>query len=234
MQIIGEIYISGDCHGVYGHIGYWATHGNTPNLVLVGDIGVGYKGNGEKLVELGYKLNKEGKYVYAIRGNHDQPDLFDGRIYGGEYGGIKFVRDGTVANWNNQNILFCGGAVSIDRNNSVPNISWWENEEFVPHYPKQPIHHLITHVSIPEINGISIYSPNVLHWSRNDADLIHDLMMEQQIVRNWFNELLAQKHPIKSWHYGHYHQSIISECKGIKCRCLAINEIAPFNRVAFS
>lgn len=234
MQIIGNVDLIGDTHEDVGAINYWISNGNVENLIHLGDFCYNFKGFNEKIVALGYKLNNAGKRMYVVQGNHNDPSGFDNRIYGGEYGGVHLIKNGQVIQWNNENILFCGGAVSIDRNNRIPNINWWEDEEFIPHYPKQPIHHLITHVSIPEVNGISIYSPNVLNWSRNDADLIHDLMMEQQIVRNWLNELLAQKHPIKTWHYGHYHQSIISECKGIKCRCLAINEIAPFNRVAFS
>lgn len=234
MEIIGAIDICGDTHFDLGAINYWISNGNVNNLIHVGDFITGDSKAINQIGELGNKLNKANKWLFVSQGNHCNPLMHDDRIYGGEYGGVKLLKRGTIANWNNENILFCGGAISIDRNNRIPGISWWENEEFVPCYPKIPIDHVITHVSIPEVNGVSVYSPNVLHWSTNDGDLIHDLMMEQQIVRNWINELIAQGHPIKTWHYGHYHQSIQSEYNGIKCRCLAINEIAPFNRKPYT
>lgn len=236
MKLFGDIDICGDIHGQIGAIRYWINHGNSTNLLHVGDFGVFPKFDTE-LVQLGGSLNKRGKRIYVCRGNHEVPEMFDNRIYGGEWGGIQLIKDGSILESNKYGNIFCvGGAISVDRQDRTENLDYWKDEIFSSILPPKDvsINHVITHTSFPEVTGMPIYAPIVLNYAANDADLIHDIMMEAQIVKNWIDTLIdSGNHNIKSWHYGHFHRSILSEYRGIKCRCLDINEIAPFDKSQF-
>lgn len=232
MKIIGEVDVCGDIHGEFGAVQYWISHSNVPNLIIVGDIGYGFKGVDSKITELGNKLNKAGKRVYAIRGNHDLPH-FDNRIYGGEYGGFHLIKDGTAASWNGKTILFNGGCISIDRSKRIEGRDYWSDEIFVGIYDNLPekIDYLVTHNAPPEVTGIPLYGDIILHYAGYDADLIADLTEENYKIRNWVDFLIErQSTQIEEWYYGHHHRTIESEYNGIKCRCVNINEIRPFGR----
>jgi predicted phosphodiesterase len=230
MKIIGDIDIIGDTHGVNSSISRWAKLGNTTNLIHVGDYGIGFKGMHQKTILLGDELNANDKNVYVIRGNHDDPSFFDGRRYGGEYGGITFVKDGTVAEWQNRKILFNGGAISIDRYDRINEISYWEGEGFKPVECNEEIDYLITHSSFSEVTSFPLLSQMIIGFSQEDQDLVSDLNEEQILIKDWVDNLIEkQKKKIKYWYYGHFHNSYVSNYKGIECVCLNIEEIKPLS-----
>lgn len=237
MKLFGDICVMGDTHSEIGAIRYWINHIDIPNLIHVGDSIAGWQEYEQEIVKIGSELNKKGKYAYFIHGNHQDPNSFDNRIYGGQYGGIQFVKDGSILESNKYGNIFCvGGATSVDRQDRIENLDYWKDEVFSSILPPKniSINHIITHTSFPEVTGMPIYAPIVLNYAANDADLIHDIMMEAQIVKNWIDALIdSGNHNIKSWHYGHFHRSILSEYRGIKCRCLDINEIVPFDKSQF-
>lgn len=230
MKIVGDIDIIGDTHGENRSISRWAEIGNTSNLIHVGDYGIGFKGMYQKTILLGNELNDKDKNLYVVRGNHDDPSFFDGRRYGGEYGGITFVKDGTVAQWQNRKILFNGGAVSIDRINRINEIDYWEEEKFKEVECNDEIDYLITHSSFPEVTSFPSLSQMIIGFSREDIDLASDLDKEQILIKNWVDNLIErQEKKIKYWFYGHFHNSYVSNYKGIECVCLNIGEIKPLS-----
>jgi predicted phosphodiesterase len=231
MNILGDLDIIGDTHGKNTSITRWAEVGDTENLIHVGDYGIGFKGSYPKTVKLGQLLNETGKNVYVVRGNHDDPSFFDGRIYGGSYGGIHFVKDGTIANWKDKNILFNGGAVSIDRFNRINHIDMWETENFSPlNEIDTEIDYLVTHSSFPEVSSFPILGDMVKVFAKRDENLVSDLTNEAKAIKEWLNYLIGrQEKQIKIWHYGHFHKSFVSNYEGIKCVCLNIEEIRPFD-----
>lgn len=230
MNIIGEIDVLSDTHGNNNIIYRWIRESNASNLISCGDDGSGFIGYDDELTRLGTKLNQASKNLYIIRGNHSDPEYFDGRKYGGDYGGVYLVQDGLIMNWNKEKILFNGGGLSLDRSVRIEGIDYWEDESFKFIEVKEKVDHLVTHISLTAIHGQQINNPFVLSWASRDADLITDLYKEQQELQVWIDYLLASGSKIKSWHYGHYHKSIESKYGDIYCRCLAINEIRPFNR----
>lgn len=229
MRILGDIDIIGDTHGQYGALRYWVNHSDTPNLIHVGDFNA-YKENIFKIIDFSELLSIKGKQIYVVRGNHDCPDLFDNGFYGDERGGITFLKDGSIAEWNGENILFNGGGVSLDRAFGKEGYDYWPEEPLKFKPVEKKIDHLVTHISLTEIHGNSIHHPFVLKYATNDADLTTDLYSEQQELKNWIDYLFQKGNKIQSWHYGHYHRSIRSVYNGIFCRCMDINEIIPFNR----
>lgn len=235
MIINGHIDIIGDTHEGVRQIYNWINSGNVNNLIHVGDSILGWKGYENEIVKLGNALNQAGKNGYFIRGNHQNPEPFDGRIYGGQHGGIQFVKDGTISNWGSETILFVGGGISLDREYRSVGLDYWEDEPFkIPQQllkDRVRVDHLVTHVSLSEVNGHFITDPFPLSFCANDAELMTDLMREQHDVKKLLDYLIDScGNKIKSWHYGHYHKSISSQYRGIQCRGLAIDEIRPFNR----
>lgn len=234
MRIIGQTSIMGDCHGDFRRIYLWLEMSRDNNLIHVGDFGA-HARNLTRIAELGNACNKAGKRLYAIRGNHEDPSLFDNRIYGGEWGGVQLIKDGIIAEHNGENILFIGGGISLDRSFRQSGLDYWPNEGMVipQTIMEKPtkVDHLITHVSISEVSGKFITDPFVLTFCANDSDLMTDLTHEQHNMKTLIDYLIDDcGNSIKSWHYGHYHQSIHSQYRGVECRGLAIDEIRPFNR----
>lgn len=232
MKIKGDIDIIGDTHGITGGMRYWARESDTPTLLHVGDYGAGFSNWERKTEELVNSLNKYEKNLFVIRGNHDDPSVFDGRSFlGSKNFGVYFIKDGTIAEWDGEKILFNGGGISLDRGTRIIGKEYWDGEEFQPIEVKEKIDHLVTHISLTCITGVQIDTPFVFKWASQgqDGDLINDLHAEQTILSKWINELV-KVNKIKSWHYGHYHLSMKSEYNGIHCTCLDINEIRPFNR----
>lgn len=95
----------GDIHGrmdVYGKIVKQSPY----PTIQVGDMGVGF-----------VDIPDLGSQHRFIRGNHDNPHLC------ADY--KNFIQDGTIED----NVMFIGGASSIDKNYRVPYFSWWPEEE---------------------------------------------------------------------------------------------------------
>lgn len=230
MDITGLIDITSDSHGNNKKIHEWIKNSQSTTLIHCGDDGSGFVGYDNENVKLGEALNRAGKRLLVIRGNHNDPEYFDNRIYGGEYGGIHLLKDGTILKWNNQKILFNGGGLSLDRSSRAEWIDYWSGEKFKFVEVKEQIDHLITHISLTQVQSHSINASFVTGWASRDPKLIDDLNIEQRDLQNWIDYLIENGSKIKTWHYGHYHTSIVSEYRGIQCRCLAINEIRPFCR----
>jgi Icc-related predicted phosphoesterase len=85
------------------------------SVVQVGDMGVGFDQSAywhEKLDEL--LMNANARF---LRGNHDNPTTCTSMK--------SWIRDGLVEN----DIMYCGGAWSIDRSFRIEGIDWWKDEE---------------------------------------------------------------------------------------------------------
>lgn len=108
----------GDVHGK------WMTYKNRiacdHPTVQIGDMGVGF-GNEErqrvttKLFLDEYAGTDKDRF---IRGNHDNPATCKGLA-------PKWIADGTVED----NIMYLGGAWSIDHARRMQGVDWWEDEE---------------------------------------------------------------------------------------------------------
>lgn len=231
MNISGTISLISDTHGSNSAINRWIAESREDNLLHCGDDPAGAIGYDSELERLGRALKAYGKKMFITRGNHCDPSWYDNRTYGD--GSLTLLADNSVLHWTDtgENILVCGGGISLDRNDRKEGIDYWADEPFSGKYfegGSVKIDHLITHVSIAEVTGVRIEHPFVLAFAANDADLIHDLYQEQALVRNYVDNLIENGHNLKTWHYGHYHRTIQSEYRGIKCRGLAIDEIVPF------
>jgi len=85
--------------------------------IQVGDFGLGF-GQREKYVEyVTSEMTKENHRHQFIRGNHDSPEACKNHP--------NWIPDGRVEN----DVMYLGGAWSIDQHRRTEGVSWWRDEE---------------------------------------------------------------------------------------------------------
>jgi len=214
-------------------------------IIQVGDFGIGFthKENDEiTLKNLNDFFESYNVNLYAIRGNHDNPDFFDGSF---NYSNLKLLKDYTTLNIDGFNFLFIGGAISVDRTQRIKenasNIKYgskkrcyWEKEvlEYKPEIVKslQGIDIVITHTA-PDWcapNNKLGFGSFVEDWSKYDRSLITDLLSERNQMSNLFLDLY-ENNKIKKHFYGHFHDSKFETHDGVDHHLLNINEFYTLN-----
>lgn len=203
------------------------------NIIQVGDFSI-FKD--DILCKLNNFLKYRNIILYAIRGNHDDPNLFTGEHI---FSNLRLLPDYTVLNIDNQNILFVGGATSVDRKISLRKMAsgeseipiYWEDEVFQLDEEKlkdiSNIDIIITH-TCPEWcypNNRLGFSDFVLNYAENDKDLLNDLNRERELVSRMFNILKENGNKIKKHYYGHFHTNEITEHNGTTHILLGICEM---------
>lgn len=222
-----KLIFLGDIHGDYNVIKQIAQEEPDSYIVQVGDFGIGFRNETEeaaRLDNLNESLIESNCILYAIRGNHDDPKYFDGSVCRTN---IELLADYSCRNILGYNILFVGGAISIDRKyRQVRNMGWWENEKFtvLPHLltelPKIDI--LVTHTAPTFCMPIGI-NDLVRQFAANDFNLISELQTERILVDRLF-ELLANNDSTPTNHfYGHFHMDSVDYIDDTKHVCLDIN-----------
>lgn len=108
--------IIGDVHGYQNrYISVSVLPPDVSKSVQVGDMGVGF-GQGDywhKTLEEHMDKNNG----FFIRGNHDNPDVVKNMK--------NFINDGAV----HDNVMYVGGAWSIDQDYRTPGLTWWADEQ---------------------------------------------------------------------------------------------------------
>lgn len=192
------------------------------NLIILGDIGLGFDTCTLFLREAFTELRDEGWNIYLVRGNHDNPLYWTEGVEG-----ATVLPDNKIVTINGKRVFVSGGGTSIDRSRRVLNRSYWEKEEiFVPkHVPREvgPVYAVLSHTG-PE--------PPVMHnkfiiddWLAADRGLGADLELERIQV-----DRLASMRP-KLWFYGHFHVNCRHEVNGIMCCALGehvLADVTPF------
>jgi hypothetical protein len=203
------IYL-GDIHGNFNQLIGWM-HQNKDRencyLVQVGDFGIGFRPKFEhhELKNISKKLKKKNHTILVIRGNHDNPEYFDGNH---DYDNIKFLPDYTTMNLNGYNHLFVGGAVSIDRKLRQEGISYWKDEIFIYDEEKlkniNEIDVLVTHTCM-SFNKPTFFNGLVYSFAAKDPELIKELDQERELVDLMWKTLNENGNKIKLHLYGHFH-----------------------------
>lgn len=240
----------GDLHGGLNQITYHINHNKIKNtaFVLCGDVGFGFESLNHYLNNmipaLEKTLKKSGSIIYAIRGNHDSPEIFNNQLINTDY--VKTVPDYTVIQFQDKNILCIGGGLSVDRfyrrhQNSLFIIDYmkyhdcpyeiaeqnakkcyWENE--MPVYqPKveERIDIICSH-SAPSFCFPAFKGSFVLQWAEYDKELLADLDKERAVFDLIYEDY---KDTVTHWYYGHFHKSNFEVINNTKFRLLNIGEI---------
>lgn len=237
----------GDTHGIrpiFNIIEYNSIRGS--NLIHVGDFGLGFQDiirDVKNLLTLDEMLLETNNILYVIRGNHDCPIFWDKSkgLNLPKFKNLRLIEDYSVINIENKNILFIGGAISIDRQlrkEDFPYPSWWEDEVFNFNEKllenniknKTNIDIVVTHTApmfvFPKDFDAKIVKEFAKIENLHGRDLIKELKEEREILNNIYNIITSKfNYKPKHWVYGHFHQDEVEVYKDTEFTCLGINKI---------
>lgn len=225
-----KIVLVGDIHGEYNKLRYDITRFGYEDayIIQVGDFGIGFhKPNyykNEAFPRLNEVLVNKNCHLYAIRGNHDDPEYFKQTNNPFNFSNITLLQDYSELELLGKSILFVGGAVSIDRTWRTEGKTWWSDEGFnlklendFPYKDRQ--YDLVVTHTRPGVCGAFKGFSKIEGWCNQDADLKNDLIEESQLV-----DYLYEHTKPKDWIYGHFHESNVIQYQDTTFRCLNIDE----------
>lgn len=172
--------------------------------IQVGDFGIGFAGQ--------YWHNEINKWMKEnpthrfIRGNHDAPAVCPLMH--------NYIADGTVEN----DVMYIGGAWSIDHAFRTEGVSWWRDEELSVEELNQMID---TYKAVKPRVMITHDCPTQIAWdmfiSRGQS-----LAGTQQIKTRTGEALQAmwEIHQPQEWYFGHWHVTRDLTLHGTKFQCL--------------
>lgn len=221
----------GDIHGNLEHI-IWEICSRyqitDADIFFCGDFGVGFgKKEGWDVLysAIEPKLKRARIKLWAMRGNHDDPDFFDGLH---NYPLLVFLQDHIPVEINGWTIYPIGGAQSIDMNLRIPeNLKyikygskkrvWWPGERITKKYTGLPskIDIVISHDSPLDFDPVVVKEGPMM-----TGEIIKNIIQD----RSYLGWVLRQLHPVR-WFHGHYHKSTSGDYLGCMYRGLAIDEI---------
>lgn len=183
----------GDVHGKYGP--YKRTIAAVPRSIQVGDIGVGFRRtsaarHGEPSANPPHYAMVRGDHRF-IRGNHDNPTACRTQS--------QWIPDGHYED----DMMFVGGAVSVDRDQRTEGYDWWPDEElseselqriFAVYRAKKP-RIMVTHDCPDEVAGILHAKFPALGTAKRDLFSRTRLALQDM----WAAD------PPELWIFGHYH-----------------------------
>lgn len=177
---------------VHGHIREYLDiiSGDCEQSVQIGDMGVGFEG-----VDLPTTYADKHKF---IRGNHDDPAKCKAHP--------AYIPDGHITN----DIMFIGGAWSIDWEHRTPGVTWWADEQcsyeelnrFIDLAVEKKPKMIVTHEP-PEFCVPTMFNGNVIRTRTGQA-----LEVIQELVKP------------ELWIFGHWHINKDMTVNGTRFLCL--------------
>ena len=234
------IYLFGDLHGI-NNLNHFDSkhfkHGDalTKNdyVIVLGDFGIPWsnistKGYSDEMDKLKW-LNDKPWTTLFIDGNHEnfynlesfeEVDFASGKAHK-LMPSIYHLERGYIFNIEDKKIFAFGGALSLDKSNRTPGLSWWpqelaNKEEYERalnnlNYNHNKVDYVITHTTSNENTKLVL---NI-----NDDLLIHDPSCK-------FFDLFDKLITYKKWFFGHFHvDSTIRNRDGSSLYCLYNNYI---------
>ena len=135
-----------------------------------------------------------------IRGNHDNPDVCTRHT--------QWIPDGTIQD----DVMFIGGAFSIDRIYRNEDFNWWKNEEL----NEEVFSRLL------EIYNTSKPTVMVTHdCPLSVIPMMHSHHWDDKSITQVFLQKMLEAHKPKLWVYGHHHKSFDVVIEGTRFVCLA-------------
>ena len=204
------------------------------DIVQVGDFGLGYQSIEKDrlmLAELNIFLKKKNCTVSAIRGNHDDPKIFNGENLG--FSNITLVSDNSILELCGKKVLMIGGAVSVDRYRLTEGENYWKDEVFV--FDKEALDNL----NLSEVDIVCTHSsPNFAHpiafstfvydCADKDAGLLRDLEIERSLIAEFYEYVKPKMPKLTHYFYGHFHQKFGESIEGVYFRLLGEDEYYEF------
>lgn len=249
-----QVLVSGDIHGDFkGVVFKLCIQYNLKDtlLIVAGDCGFGFElpGYYEQIYNsVAKRLHKANNWIVFVRGNHDNPAYFNEERVA--YKRWRCVPDYSVIQACGHSILCIGGAVSIDRQRRIEDNArrlerghnrtacWWPDE--TPVYNEDAIDSIPAEVQIDTV--VSHTAPSfcglnehrfLRSWAAEDPKLLTDVTAERKTMDRIHKRLLDDRHPVRQWLFGHFHQSWCGVIDGIRYSMLDImefKEVGPLNQ----
>lgn len=243
---IQALFFSGDIHGEFEPIVYKLNQLTDTVLIVCGDIGMGFYKDEYYFTlfqKLSLKLSKKNNYLLMFRGNHDDPDFFNGSFK--EYKHIYLLPDYSVVSVDQTNIVCIGGATSIDRSYRIEEEqrgwkkTYWGDAE-LPYFDEEKLNEInrlypdniqivATHTcpsfAYPTTKG------NIGEWLKLDEELSRIVDNERTTMDKIFEKLRGGQKNLTDWYYGHFHEHKLEQHYGINfrlCDCAELNEYVAF------
>ena len=233
-----HLWICGDIHGELSNLVWKAAHQlkiRNADILIVGDFGAGF--GRPKSMDVAYakictELKEFDIYLYAIRGNHDDPAFFDGSR---DYEHLHFVPDHRTIELCGKKIYPIGGAVSTDidlvdpltrktrrmQNDALIRFGsskriWWPDETSVQ----------ITE-NLPEIADIVVSHEAPLSFAPAPLReaLVRDCTWQKVVESRRYLDFVLNKVKPSQWFYGHYHSHYEGNFQGTHYLGLDIAEM---------
>lgn len=198
--------IIGDIHGkIYDYQAY-SIHDFTGPTIQVGDFGIGFAGTYWHDNVAAWQLaNPKHRF---IRGNHDDPSRC--KTMPG------YIRDGLVEN----DVMFVGGAWSIDRAWRTQGVSWWPDEE----------------CSIAQFNQLietyAIARPRVMITHDCPTQAAHSIFLKRGLLLGGSTaklettrtasafQAMYEIHQPDYWFFGHWHHTVHEKIGNTHFQCI--------------
>jgi len=213
------MYAIGDPHGDWrGIIFLLRLHQiQDATLAILGDMMVGFLNVIAEMKELKWfdkELRELNVRVYIVRGNHDKPSYFTSD-WGNIFTNIHFQPDYSVVEIEGMQVLFVGGAYSIDHAVRTPDVNWWKDEDFVFQETDAEPDIVVAHISpafaLPPVNPI----------------FGEKAVVERHLCSKLYNHL--KKKPTL-WLYGHYHDHYFTYYENTRFIGLASMELYEYRK----
>lgn len=180
------------------------------HMILLGDVGLGFPDDpaGEALVR---KMNRLAEMfrttVYLIRGNHDNPAVWDSARNSASlpqqddaHPRVVFLQDGPIL-VNGRRFLVIGGAASADVEFREPGRDWWEEEgvrvqsAFLGGGDMTGYYGILSHAG-PRPSIVNPELPAMFLAAKDAID-------REQVVLEYIGNALVPS----VWYHGHYHRN---------------------------
>ena len=225
------LYFQGDIHGEFNVLLYSLKSESVSNaiVILLGDCGLGfnkpqyYKNTFDKLNKW---CEKHNVHLLMFRGNHDDPEYFDGETVNLPY--VKAIPDYSIVMTKHGNVLCIGGATSVDRTwrlqeekrinrfkhkTSLKKKLYWDNEAVInnPHLEQELIKEDIKIDIVATHTRPTLYhkdsTPSGENWFDVDKELKNDVQKDANILNDVLTLLLDKRDEGQClfWYHGHYH-----------------------------
>lgn len=196
----------GDIHGCFNDYQHFTKEAE--RSIQLGDFGIGM-GPEKYWHEKVNEYHGTGQHRF-IRGNHDHPERCKADMVG-------YIPDGTIEN----DVMFVGGAWSIDHDYRTPGIDLWSDEEcsqnefdqFLSMYEINRPRVMISH-DCPTL--VAYYMFLRSRRSTYGGSKIHLTRTAENLQR------MFEIHQPEEWYFGHWHHSVQMNINGTKFTCLGI------------
>lgn len=192
-----SITFIGDVHGKIDE--YLNIIEKTEMSIQLGDFGVGFNSyENDLLVDITMRMSNG----FFIRGNHDNPKKVKQLK--------SYIPDGTY--WQDQEMFFVGGGLSIDRMLRTEGVDWWPDEEL----SQQKLQNILdSYMNIKPRIMVSHECPETVARLMLNTNKVE----YPSITRQAFEAMFCEHQP-EYWIFGHWHQSFQMKVNGTNFVCL--------------